>query len=573
MQYSNSILFGLAFWPLVGAHMFMANPPALKSISNKNTVSPDYSLTSPLMADGSDYPCKGYHKLLGTPEGAAVASWAAGSSQHFTLQGGASHSGGSCQASLSFDGGKSFKVVKSFIGDCPAANGGDFSFTVPTHVPSNATALFAWTWFNQVGNREMYMDCATVSITNGTGSNLDGLPELFKANIGNGCTTADNADVVFPSPGSDVVNISQKPAPPQGICQQATPGGGQSLSNASSSVGTINFSSSAALFPNSTTLANKATGTGAALNGPLGVVPTKLSTLQSKNMTSTSSASGLVSTFVLTQTITTTQIAPLSTSLHSNQTTSLHSNQTATSTAAEPAKSSTRTNSSALSASQSTSLKASSSAPLVIIPLIPSGTLQSSKIVTLTTPSVTPSSSKVVTLTTPSATPSSSKVVTLTTPSATPSSSKVVTLTTPSATPSSSKVVTLTTPSATTSNPKLVTLATPPGTAGIIKPITPSAVTQSPKVVTLTTPSGTPDVIKPITPSALKDSSSQKPATLVTSTKADAFPSPHKSDAPTPKPSTPATSEAPAKTSSSSYNPYPYPKNHSRRRRQYTKQV
>ncbi|KAI9766657.1 MAG: hypothetical protein M1835_007147 [Candelina submexicana] len=297
MQYSNSIffLFGLAVSPLVGAHMFMASPPALKSIPNKNTVSPDYSLTSPLKGDGSDYPCKGYHKLLGTPEGASVASWAAGSTQKFTLQGGASHSGGSCQVSLSFDGGKSFKVIKSFVGDCPASNGGDFPFTVPAHIPSNSTALFAWSWFNREGNREMYMDCAVISITGGSGGNLDDLPEVFQANIGNGCSTADNADVVFPNPGSDVVNVSQKTAPPVGKCQQATPGGSQLSTNASSAIASGNVSSSAAPLQNFTTLASTPIGTGTATKGALGVASTKLSTLQWKNMTNSSANSISVS--------------------------------------------------------------------------------------------------------------------------------------------------------------------------------------------------------------------------------------------------------------------------------------
>ncbi|KAI9658203.1 MAG: hypothetical protein M1829_006807 [Trizodia sp. TS-e1964] len=209
--------------PLVNSHMLMSNPPSLKYKGNPNSVSPDYSLTAPLMASGSDFPCKGYHKLLGKPEGKSVATWAAGSSQSFTIEGGAIHNGGSCQASLSYDGGKTFKVIKSFIGNCPMSLSQKFPITIPVTAPASTGngSLFAWTWFNQVGNREMYMDCAVVTITGGSGGSLDDLPDLFVANVGNGCSTTEGTDVVFPNPGKVVDNVSKAPGPPVGTCQKA----------------------------------------------------------------------------------------------------------------------------------------------------------------------------------------------------------------------------------------------------------------------------------------------------------------------------------------------------------------
>ena len=198
----------------------MSDPPPLRGKNNPNSKNPDFSMTSPLSTSGSDYPCKGSHKLLDTDEGKAVATWAAGSSQQFTIEGGAAHGGGSCQASLSYDGGKSFKVIKSYIGNCPTASGGTFPFNVPAKAPARANALFAWTWFNEIGNREMYMNCAVVTITGGPDGDLSSLPDAFTANIGNGCTTAAGADVAFPDPGPDVATTSTSAKPPQGKCAQ-----------------------------------------------------------------------------------------------------------------------------------------------------------------------------------------------------------------------------------------------------------------------------------------------------------------------------------------------------------------
>jgi hypothetical protein len=62
------------------------------------------------------------------------------------LDGSATHNGGSCQISLSFDGGSSWQVIKSFIGGCVRPDPGadqEFSFTIPKGTPSG-DALFAW---------------------------------------------------------------------------------------------------------------------------------------------------------------------------------------------------------------------------------------------------------------------------------------------------------------------------------------------------------------------------------------------------------------------------------------------
>lgn len=67
--------------------------------------------------------------------------------------GGATHMGGSCQFSVSYDQGKTFAVIHSIIGACPLSS--SYSVPLPAGLPSADSATFAWTWFNEVGNREM----------------------------------------------------------------------------------------------------------------------------------------------------------------------------------------------------------------------------------------------------------------------------------------------------------------------------------------------------------------------------------------------------------------------------------
>lgn len=52
----------------------------------------------------------------------------------------------------------------------------------------------------------MYMMCAAITLTGpgGDKANYDALPDIFKANIGNGCGTQDATDLIFPDPGKIV---------------------------------------------------------------------------------------------------------------------------------------------------------------------------------------------------------------------------------------------------------------------------------------------------------------------------------------------------------------------------------
>lgn len=172
----------------------------------------DYSYTSPLLADGSNYPCKGYHSQ--TTSYTTTATYTAGQTYNMSLTGSAVHGGGSCQLSLSYDNGATFKVIESMIGGCPISL--NYTFAIPSYAPASTSALFAWTWFNEIGNREMYMNCARVEIQAAAPgrhrrahykrqATIDSLPDLFVCNMNNGCTTVESQNVQFPNPGSNVV--------------------------------------------------------------------------------------------------------------------------------------------------------------------------------------------------------------------------------------------------------------------------------------------------------------------------------------------------------------------------------
>ncbi|KAL2754839.1 hypothetical protein ACRALDRAFT_2107680 [Sodiomyces alcalophilus JCM 7366] len=222
--------------------MAMSDPPPIRHRSNPN-IGPqdvDFDYVNPLSASGSDFPCKGHLDALSSPAGNPVATWQAGQQYSLTITGGAPHGGGSCQASLSYDGGRTFKAIHSWIGSCPGLEGDStWTFSVPHDAPSADRVIFAWSWFNKVGNREMYMNCAVVSITGG-GGRRDGLssrPDMFVANVGNGCTTVDSRDVMLPNPGPDVDVANPDAVPPTGSGCDVGPGAVASAGSSGSETG------------------------------------------------------------------------------------------------------------------------------------------------------------------------------------------------------------------------------------------------------------------------------------------------------------------------------------------------
>jgi hypothetical protein len=214
----------LAMAASVAAHMELKNPPALRSSYNPYTGGDiDWDIRSPLDSDGSNFPCKGYASLMGTPKGKSVATWSPGGTYSMTITGNTPHKGGSCQASVSYDRGSSWKVIRSYIGNCPVNGDSSYSFTLPSDLPTGEM-LFGWSWFNNEGNREMYMNCAVITVKaggskankrrRGAGDSYSSRPAMFVANVGNGICTYEGTDVDFPQPGPDVVRNSRKPHAP-----------------------------------------------------------------------------------------------------------------------------------------------------------------------------------------------------------------------------------------------------------------------------------------------------------------------------------------------------------------------
>ncbi|EEQ83434.1 DNA-directed RNA polymerase [Blastomyces dermatitidis ER-3] len=198
MRFSICLLPALAASAF--AHMEMRQPYPFRSKFNpaNGPGDIDYSNTSPLAANGANFPCKGYHQ---GPSTGSTATYNAGGTYTLNLAGSATHGGGSCQISLSYNNGATWKVIKSIMGGCPLTS--SYSFQIPSNAPSG-NVLLAWSWFNLIGNREMYMNCAPVTIVGGNGD-ISYLPNMFVANVGNGCRTTERKETVFVNPGSNVV--------------------------------------------------------------------------------------------------------------------------------------------------------------------------------------------------------------------------------------------------------------------------------------------------------------------------------------------------------------------------------
>ncbi|KAK1759907.1 hypothetical protein QBC47DRAFT_292655 [Echria macrotheca] len=229
---------------LLGAahgHMIMNTPTPY------NLDSAPLLQVNPLGA-GFPFPCQGRSTVDQT------TTITAGQTQLVNFTGGAQHGGGSCQFSLTYEypppADKSkWKTIYTLIGGCPVSAAGNlppsqpdpngradsvhcgndsgtecirqFNIPIPKDVP-NGKATFAWTWFNKIGNREIYMNCAPISITGGSDSTafFDSLPEMFVANIPGECTTGQGV-LNIPNPGKFGKVLEQPADGSEGSCPKA----------------------------------------------------------------------------------------------------------------------------------------------------------------------------------------------------------------------------------------------------------------------------------------------------------------------------------------------------------------
>ncbi|KAJ2551887.1 hypothetical protein EV175_003523, partial [Coemansia sp. RSA 1933] len=108
-------------------------------------------------------------------------------------EGGATHLGGDCEFSISYDGGATFVVLHQELRYCfytasPDSGGVDsvrsYTFDLPSTLPGTDHAVFAWSWVNASGNREFYMNCGDVAVVGSAGSYSG--KEMTIANYGAG---------------------------------------------------------------------------------------------------------------------------------------------------------------------------------------------------------------------------------------------------------------------------------------------------------------------------------------------------------------------------------------------------
>lgn len=170
------------------------------------------AVQEPLSSFGDDFPCHG----VPLPKAGGL-EMSAGSTQSLSFDTGdgantAVHGGGSCQISLTYESDPellkdphNWKVIYSIQGGCPSntRRNLDEDFTSPggtyhgSYPCSNATtngidcvnsfdlqipggvqnghAIMAWTWFNTLGNRHMFMNCINANISGGDGSEMSSL--------------------------------------------------------------------------------------------------------------------------------------------------------------------------------------------------------------------------------------------------------------------------------------------------------------------------------------------------------------------------------------------------------------
>lgn len=205
--------------PLASTHMFIASPKPIEGAAPKG----------PLHSDGSNFPCHGANLT-------ATGSQRMETGSCFKLQldlgangeNTAVHGGGSCQLAVTYETSldairdpNNWHVIYSIEGGCPSNSAGNlltstyctslgqdecvhtWDVSIPEGLQSGH-AVMSWTWFNTVGDREMYQNCARVEITGGTGEEMGSFPAMYVANIGPGdvCTAApERTNLAFPEPG------------------------------------------------------------------------------------------------------------------------------------------------------------------------------------------------------------------------------------------------------------------------------------------------------------------------------------------------------------------------------------
>lgn len=148
----------LGFSSLVMGHMSLQYPLQFKTPWNpqRDAIDPDHR--DPIIRNS--LPCKSTHE--GMTSESSVVTWAAGSTQRVVVTGSAVREltfihpyaevilaliwlddGGSCQLSLNYDQGKTFRVIHSMVRGCPHNDAFGYDFQLPGDTAPDL-AIFSW---------------------------------------------------------------------------------------------------------------------------------------------------------------------------------------------------------------------------------------------------------------------------------------------------------------------------------------------------------------------------------------------------------------------------------------------
>lgn len=167
---SGAFVAALTVLSSTSAHMAISNPPAQAGPWTKNAVNTVHAWIG---YEGKKFPCGGYKKGPVTTYRAGqiipVRFWTFGVDyKKFPPKAGikpSRHGGGACEFSLSYDGGKSWKVIGQYTKTCP-----DIYYEWPVMIPKNVPSctnsdkcLFAFSW-TAYATDQYYHHCANVII-------------------------------------------------------------------------------------------------------------------------------------------------------------------------------------------------------------------------------------------------------------------------------------------------------------------------------------------------------------------------------------------------------------------------
>ena len=212
-NFSAAIATALIFTTLTSAHMMITKPVPY----GQSTLT-----TSPLAdtdpgASDSTYPCQ---QRPGVYDITSMNHITVGQPNELSFSGSASHGGGTCQLTVTKDkeptANSTFKIFQVFEGGCPINSDGNsgshpFTYVLPKDMP-NGVMTFAWYWYNRIGNRELYMNCAPITVTGGADNDdyFDTLPNVYLVNMPTSeCQTSDEGiqnSVTIPNPGQFVLS-------------------------------------------------------------------------------------------------------------------------------------------------------------------------------------------------------------------------------------------------------------------------------------------------------------------------------------------------------------------------------